>query len=659
MILNQIIIPAMKLQLQRLNRTPLPKYLGLFWIVVHTFHFGGISPFTPLTALAQSPPLPPWRSQTRDQGNQIAINNRLLNVSWHRWYSTETNLSTGSERFGLQDFAMAQSFNFSLVNTTNPQQQPLEGWADANGFMLSLPARVVNGIRYLDIAPFMEQAGWQVKVDGLVLRITTPTATISGIRPSPGQVRRLVLDMDRLVPYQITRHGNSVTLTVEAGINSSVLQGFKKQSISNALPTKPESNPNSSSGNTITDDSIPENLELQTSLSTSSRNPSTLPMQVDSRQNRTTLIFGTSDLPRISALSRPYRLVLDWSSGSVPSRDLQWAPGVRWQQRLVTLGLARFPLNGLWVNLRQAGLTMRPVWNQSEMLPGTYPLSLIVQRLQSAAAINGGFFNRNNQTPLGAIRRDGQWISGPILNRGAIAWDDTGRVRMARVSLEEVVSPSSGQRIILKGLNTGLVSGGLSRYTPDWGITYSPFTRYEVIITVQNSQVVSQQTLIDQPSAKITIPSDGYLLVLRRDLDLSKMFPMGSPLQLTSRLIPQELESYPHIIGAGPLLLLEGQIVLEGKGESFQPAFIDQKASRSAIGVMTDGTVMLVTVHSRMGGMGPSLTELAQLMQQLGAVSALNLDGGSSTSLYLGGQLLDRPNSTAARVHNGIGIFLR
>jgi hypothetical protein len=311
------------------------------------------------------------------------------------------------------------------------------------------------------------------------------------------------------------------------------------------------------------------------------------------------------------------------------------------------------------VNLRQAGLTMRPVWNQSEMLPGTYPLSLIVQRLQSAAAINGGFFNRNNQTPLGAIRRDGQWISGPILNRGAIAWDDTGRVRMARVSLEEVVSPASGQRITLKGLNTGLVSGGLSRYTPDWGMTYSPFTRYEVIITVQNSQVVSQQTLIDQTSARITIPSDGYLLVLRRDLDLSKMFPVGSPLQLTSRLIPQELESYPHIIGAGPLLLLEEQIVLDGKGESFQPAFIDQKASRSAIGVMTDGTVMLVTVHSRMGGLGPSLMELAQLMQQLGAVSALNLDGGSSTSLYLGGQLLDRPNSSAARVHNGIGIFLR
>jgi exopolysaccharide biosynthesis protein len=45
-------------------------------------------------------------------------------------------------------------------------------------------------------------------------------------------------------------------------------------------------------------------------------------------------------------------------------------------------------------------------------------------------------------------------------------------------------------------------------------------------------------------------------------------------------------------------------------------------------------------------------------MQQLGAIDALNLDGGSSTTLYLGGQILDRPPRTAARVHNGIGVLM-
>ena len=52
------------------------------------------------------------------------------------------------------------------------------------------------------------------------------------------------------------------------------------------------------------------------------------------------------------------------------------------------------------------------------------------------------------------------------------------------------------------------------------------------------------------------------------------------------------------------------------------------------------------------------MTEIARIMQQLGCVDALNLDGGSSTSLYLGGQLLNRSPLTAARIHNGIGVFV-
>ena len=41
----------------------------------------------------------------------------------------------------------------------------------------------------------------------------------------------------------------------------------------------------------------------------------------------------------------------------------------------------------------------------------------------------------------------------------------------------------------------------------------------------------------------------------------------------------------------------------------------------------------------------------------MGAVSALNLDGGSSTQVYLGGEIIDRSPATAARVNNGIGVF--
>jgi exopolysaccharide biosynthesis protein len=106
------------------------------------------------------------------------------------------------------------------------------------------------------------------------------------------------------------------------------------------------------------------------------------------------------------------------------------------------------------------------------------------------------------------------------------------------------------------------------------------------------------------------------------------------------------------------VLLENRQIVLDAKGEQFSDAFSQQMAIRSAIGTTASGTVMIAAIHSRVGGRGPTLAETAQLMQQMGAINALNLDGGSSTGLYLGGQLLDRSPSTVARVHNALGIFL-
>jgi exopolysaccharide biosynthesis protein len=74
--------------------------------------------------------------------------------------------------------------------------------------------------------------------------------------------------------------------------------------------------------------------------------------------------------------------------------------------------------------------------------------------------------------------------------------------------------------------------------------------------------------------------------------------------------------------------------------------------------VLPDGRVVLVAIHFSPGGRGPTLAEAAQIMRQLGAQQALNLDGGTSTSLYLGGTLINRHSGTVGRVHNGLGIFL-
>ncbi|MEM6433364.1 MAG: phosphodiester glycosidase family protein, partial [Cyanobacteria bacterium P01_D01_bin.115] len=114
----------------------------------------------------------------------------------------------------------------------------------------------------------------------------------------------------------------------------------------------------------------------------------------------------------------------------------------------------------------------------------------------------------------------------------------------------------------------------------------------------------------------------------------------------------------PLAIGGGPTLVRGGQIIADARAEGFSEAFAAQAAPRSAIGVTPDGHIVLVAIHYSPGGRGPTLAEAAQIMRQLGAQNALNLDGGTSSSLYLGGTIINRHGSTVGRVHNGLGVLL-
>jgi len=110
------------------------------------------------------------------------------------------------------------------------------------------------------------------------------------------------------------------------------------------------------------------------------------------------------------------------------------------------------------------------------------------------------------------------------------------------------------------------------------------------------------------------------------------------------------------LVQAGPLLVSDGQIVFDpvadregfsaGAGQ-FDSDISDGRYPRAALGVSEES---LVTVacdgrRSNVDG-GLTLLELAQALVELGAESAINLDGGGSTTLVHRGHLLNRPYST-------------
>jgi hypothetical protein len=115
-----------------------------------------------------------------------------------------------------------------------------------------------------------------------------------------------------------------------------------------------------------------------------------------------------------------------------------------------------------------------------------------------------------------------------------------------------------------------------------------------------------------------------------------------------------ELPARPRgdLLQAGPMLVRDGRVMVvdghdpegfaAGHGQ-FDSDITAGRYPRAAVGVGHD-TILAVACDGRSpDDAGVTLGELAEVMLQLGASSAINLDGGGSTSLVSGGRLVNRP----------------
>jgi len=79
----------------------------------------------------------------------------------------------------------------------------------------------------------------------------------------------------------------------------------------------------------------------------------------------------------------------------------------------------------------------------------------------------------------------------------------------------------------------------------------------------------------------------------------------------------------------------------------FDSDITDGRHPRAAVGVTRRGEVLAVACDGRADDeAGLRIDELAEAMAALGAVQAMNLDGGGSTSLVCGGRLRNVPRES-------------
>jgi len=99
------------------------------------------------------------------------------------------------------------------------------------------------------------------------------------------------------------------------------------------------------------------------------------------------------------------------------------------------------------------------------------------------------------------------------------------------------------------------------------------------------------------------------------------------------------------VSGAG-LLMLDGREFHEWTDEGLAAGFDTTRHPRTVIGVDGGGAVWLITVDGRQPALslGMSFIELQGLARRLGLRSALNLDGGGSTTMVVQGTIVNHPS---------------
>ncbi len=89
----------------------------------------------------------------------------------------------------------------------------------------------------------------------------------------------------------------------------------------------------------------------------------------------------------------------------------------------------------------------------------------------------------------------------------------------------------------------------------------------------------------------------------------------------------------------GPILVENGRIC-----EDLNRWRTTDRAPRMAVGITADGTILAIdALGRRKDAVGVTTTWLAEKMLQFGAVEALNLDGGNTTSMIFMGDIINRP----------------
>ncbi|MCD4526749.1 phosphodiester glycosidase family protein [Nocardioides sp. cx-173] len=260
----------------------------------------------------------------------------------------------------------------------------------------------------------------------------------------------------------------------------------------------------------------------------------------------------------------------------------------------------------------------------------TDEVSDILARHDAIAGVNGDFFDIGDTgAPLGIGRsRLRGLLHGPRSGwNSAFFLDAKGRPDIGPLTPALVVAHRPG--LVITNVNSPSVQpDGIGLYTSKWGRTSGYRVTDGVRTGVRMVRVVKRRVVEVGTRLPVGTPVRGQLLIGR-----------GAGATRLAALRPGSWVTVRGGIAEGPQMAITGNrfLVRDGVME-----VVDDRElhPRTAVGIDRDtGQVLLLVIDGRQDfSRGHTMVELAELMIELGADEALNLDGGGSTTMVAPGR---------------------
>lgn len=280
------------------------------------------------------------------------------------------------------------------------------------------------------------------------------------------------------------------------------------------------------------------------------------------------------------------------------------------------------------------------------------------------AVINGDFFTFDFGAPLGLSVRDGELITTPARARAVFAWGPKDAT-VAMATSKATLTTEAGTAP-LDSVNQPIGENGIALYTAAQGRLLPREGALVVTLNVPNvtwapsTAVAATVGAIPSESGPLTIEK-GKAVLVATGAKRARLENLRAGVPVTIRLDTPGLDwtKFENVIGGGPFLLRDGKIAIDAAAQGFNTGFAESRHPRTAVGRTAEGDIWMVAIDGRQSqSAGATLQEEALIMQRLGCVDAINLDGGGSTALNLRGLTVNRPSDGRERpVANAIAIF--